>query len=176
MKPISTCSCLAGLVMSIPFAGAALQDQLQPSALTSNGAPAAVTVDHATNGVLLNFRGASLSQVLDQLSESAGFIINNETEVQGTVEMWSKGPVTRDEAVELLNSVLEPKGCTVIRSGRILPIASLSRAKTADLEVITGNNPDTVQKSEAVVTQIIPVRNADASRLVNNLQPLLPAT
>jgi general secretion pathway protein D len=80
------------------------------------------------------------------------------------------------EAVELLNAVLEPRGCTVLRNGRILTIASLDGAKTADLEVITGNNPDAAQKSDAVVTQIIPVRYADASRLVSNLQPLLPAT
>jgi general secretion pathway protein D len=182
MKTIGNYSFLAGLVMSIPFAGAALPDQLQPaassqpSALATNTAAAAITVDHSTNGVLLNFRGASLSQVLDHLSEAVGFIINNQTEVSGTVEIWSKGPVTRDEALELLNSVLKSRGCTVIRNGRILTIANLDGAKTADLEVITGNNPDAVQKSEAVVTQIIPVRYADASRLVNNLQPLLPAT
>ncbi len=84
--------------------------------------------------------------------------------------------MTRDEAVELLNSILKPKGYTVIRNGRILTIATLAGVKTADLEVITGNDPDAVQKSDAVVTQIIPVRYADASRLVNNLQPLLPAT
>ena len=182
MKTISTCSFLAGFVMSISFAGAALPDQLQPTApsqpsvLATNTATAGVSVDHSTNGVLLNFRGASLSQVLDYLSEAAGFIINKETEVRGTVEMWSKGPVTREEAVELLNSILVPRGCTVIRNGRILTIANLDGAKTADLEVITGNNPDAVQKSDAVVTQIIPVRYADASRLVNNLQPLLPAS
>ena len=106
MKTISTYSFLAGLVMSIPFAGAAVQDRLEPAAsfelsvAVTNIATAAITVDHSTNGVLFNFRGASLSQVLDYLSEAAGFIINNETEVRGTVEMWSKGPVTRDEAVE----------------------------------------------------------------------------
>ena len=182
MKTISTYSFLAGLVISLPFAGAAVQDapqpeaSTQPSAVATNVATVVITANNCTNGVRLNFRGASLSQVLDSLSEAAGFIINNETEVRGTVEMWSKGPVPGDEAVELLNSVLQPKGCTAIRKGRILTIASLDRAKTADLEVITGNNPDAVQKSNAVVTQIIPVRYADASRLVNNLQPLLPAS
>ena len=182
MKTISTYSFLAGLVISLPFAGAAVQDapqpeaSTQPSAVATNVVTVVITANNCTNGVRLNFRGASLSQVLDSLSEAAGFIINNETEVRGTVEMWSKGPVTGDEAVELLNSVLQPKGCTAIRKGRILTIASLDRAKTADLEVITGNNPDAVQKSNAVVTQIIPVRYADASRLVNNLQPLLPAS
>jgi type II secretory pathway component GspD/PulD (secretin) len=180
MKTISTYSFLAGLVMSVPLAGAAVQDRLEPAAsfelsvAVTNIATAAITVDHSTNGVLFNFRGASLSQVLDYLSEAAGFIINQETEVRGTVEMWSKGPVTRDEAVELLNSVLAAKGSTVIRNGRVLTISSLDRAKTADLEIITGNDPAAVQKSDAVVTQIIPVRYADASRLVNNLRPLLP--
>ena len=182
MKTISTYSFLAGLVMGIPFAGAAVQDapqpaaSIQPSAVATNVATVVITANNCTNGVRLDFRGASLNQVLESLSEAAGFIINNETEVRGTVEMWSKGPLTGDEAVKLLNSVLESKGCTAIRKGRILTIASLSRARTADLEVITGNNPDAVQKSDAVVTQIIPVRYADASRLVNNLQPLLPAS
>jgi type II secretory pathway component GspD/PulD (secretin) len=168
--------------MSIPLAGAAAEDRLQPAAqfelsvVVSNLATAAITVDHRTNGVLLNFRGAPLSQVLDYLSEEAGFIIIKETEVQGTVEMWSRGPVTRDEAVELLNSVLRSRGSTVIRNGRVLTIASLDRAKTADLDIITGNDPDTVEKSDAVVTQIIPIRYADASKIVNNLQPLLPAS
>lgn len=182
MKTIRTYSFLAGLVMSIPFSCAAAQDAPQPeastepSAVASNVATVVITANNCTNGVRLNFRGASLNQVLDSLCDAAGFIINNETEVHGAVEVSSKGPLTGDEAVELLNSVLEPKGCTAIRKGRILTIASLDRAKTADLEVITGNNPDAVQKSDAVVTQIIPVRYADASRLVNNLQPLLPAS
>src|ERR1035441_4108220 len=107
--------------MSLPCAGAALPDQFQPAApsqpsvLTTKTAAAVITVDHSTNGVHLNFRGASLSQVLDCLSEEAGFIINRETEVRGTVEMWSKGSVTREEVVELLNAVLVPRGCTVIR-------------------------------------------------------------
>ena len=182
MKTIGNYSVLAGLVMSIASAGAALPAQPQPaadsqfSAFATNRATAVISVNHSTNGVLLNFRGAPLSLVLDYLSEEAGFIINNVTEVQGTVEMWSKGPVTRDEAVELLNSVLKPRGCTVLRNRRILTIATLAGVKTADVEVIAGNDPEAVQKSDAVVTQIIPVRYADASRLVNNLQLLLPAT
>jgi len=182
MKTITAYSFVAGLVMSVPLAGSAVQDRLEPAAsfelsvAVTNIATSAITIGHSTNGVLLNFRGASLSQVLDYLSEAAGFIINQETEVRGTVEMWSKGPVTRDEAVELLNSVLAAKGSTVIRNGRVLTISSLDRAKTADLEIITGNDPAAVQKSDAVRTQIIPIRNADANQIVNNLRPLLPAS
>jgi type II secretory pathway component GspD/PulD (secretin) len=166
--------------MSISCAGAAVQEEIQPpdpaqaQAITTTAVTAPVTIAQSTNGVRLDFRGASLSQVLDALSDSAGFVIVNQSQVSGTVELWSKGSVTRDEAVELLNSALQAKGYTVIRNGRILTIANLDRAKTADLDVVTGSDPEVVKKSGTLVTQIIPVRYADASRLVNNLRPLLP--
>lgn len=70
MKTISAYTFLAGLVMSILSAGAAVQDRIEPEALfqlsvvMTNIATSAITVDHSTNGVLLNFHGAPLSQVL----------------------------------------------------------------------------------------------------------------
>ena len=135
-----------------------------------------VTVENGTNGLRLNFRGAPLSLVLDYLSDAAGFIINKETDVRGTVEVWSKQPLTKDEAVEVLNSVLKKNGCAVIRNGRILTIVAQDTAKTKDLEILQGNNPDDVEKSDEVVTQIIPVRYANVSQLVPNLELLLPST
>ena len=129
-----------------------------------------------TNGLRMNFRGAPLNLVLEYLSDAAGFIINKETEVKGTVEVWSKDPVSKEEAVDLLNSQLKKNGYAVIRSGRILTIVSLENAKTSDLDVISGNKWEDVTKSDEVVTQIIPVRYASASQLMNNLQVLLPVS
>jgi type II secretory pathway component GspD/PulD (secretin) len=125
------------------------------------------------NGLRLNFRAARLDQVLDYLSDAAGFVINKETDVKGTVDVWSKDAVGKDEAVELLNKILKKNGYAVIRNGRILTIISRDEAKTADLEVVTGSDPNTVQKSDEMVTQIIPVRYASVSQLMANLQPLL---
>jgi hypothetical protein len=140
--------------------------------------PAAPTivVETGTNGMRLNFHGAPLSLVLDYLSDAAGFIINKETDVRGTVEVWSKEPLTKDEAVEVLNSVLKKNGCAVIRNGRILTIVAQDTAKTKDLPVISGNDPDEVEKGDEVVTQIIPVKYASVSQLVPNLELLLPTT
>jgi type II secretory pathway component GspD/PulD (secretin) len=132
------------------------------------------TAANGTNGLHMNFRGARLDLVLDYLSDAAGFIINKETDVKGTVDVWSKDALGKDEAVEVLNKVLKKNGYAVIRNGRILTIISRDEAKTADLEVETGNDPNSVQKSDEVVTQIISVRYANASQLVANLQPLLP--
>lgn len=70
----------------------------------------------------LNFRGVPLEMVLNYMSEAAGFIIVLETEAKGKVDVWSNQPVTRDEAVALLNSVLRKNGYAAIRNDRTLTI------------------------------------------------------
>ena len=129
-----------------------------------------------SNTLQLNFRSAPLRLVLDYLSEAGGYVIDQQGDVRGTLDVWSKDPVTKEEAVQLLNAALKRNGYGAVRSGRILTIVPLDNIKTADLEVVTGNNPDTVEKSDDVVTQIVPVRYATASQLVNNLQPLVPSS
>jgi general secretion pathway protein D len=136
----------------------------------------AIAGKNLTNGLCLNFHGVPVSLVLDYLSEAGGFVINQETEAHDPVDVWSNGPVTKDEAVDLLNAGLKRQGCALIRRGRILTVVELDRAKTSDLEIVTGNDPNAVAKSDEMVTQIIPVRYASVSQLVNNLQPLLPAS
>jgi general secretion pathway protein D len=142
-------------------------------------APAATTAsanDNGAGGLHLNFRNAPLNLVLDYLSDAAGFIINKETEVHGTVDVYAKDAVTKDEAVRILNSQLKKNGYALVRDGRILTIISLDVAKTAQTPIEVGNNPNEIQASDEVVTRIIPVRYANASQLVNNLQILLPTT
>ena len=122
----------------------------------------------------MNFRSAPLDQVLDYLSSAAGFIIHKAANPSGTFDFWSKDFLTKEEALDLINSVMKRSGFALIASGRILTVVSLDAVKTADLEVVAGNNPDGVNKSDEVITQIVPVRYVNAAQLVNNLQPLLP--
>ena len=130
----------------------------------------------SSNAIVLNFRGAPIGQVLDYLAEAAGFVINRDTDLKGNVDMWSKTPVSRDEAYQLLNSALKRDGYAVTRNGRTLNIISLESAKSADLEVFTNNDPQSVAKSDAMITQIIPVRYANAGQIIKNLETLLPTS
>ena len=134
-----------------------------------------VVVENGTNGLRLNFHNAPLNLVLDYLSDAAGFVINKETDVRGTLDVQGKD-LTKDEAVEVLNSALKKNGYAVVRNGRILTIVAQDTAKTRDLDIINGNNPDDVEKGSEVVTQIIPVRYASVTQLVPNLELLLPTT
>jgi general secretion pathway protein D len=150
-----------------------------PAATAAAPAPTAVPVANATtmpatgpvatNGLRLNFRGAPLDSVLDYLSDAAGFIIVLDTQVHGSVDLWSDQPVTRDEAVDLLNSVLNKNGYAAIRDGRKLTIVDKNDAKTRNIPVKTGNDPDAIPDNDEIVTQIIPIRFVEARQLASDL-------
>ena len=155
----------------------ALDLQSMDPALLSTLEPALLAFeegDEDTANIRLNFRGASLDSVLDYLSMAAGFIIVRQANVEGRVDAWSHQPLTRAEAVELLSTVLYDKGFAVIQNGRILKIVSRGDAKIDDLDVRVGSDPSTIPRSDRIVHQIIPVRNANAIQLVRNIQELLP--
>jgi type II secretory pathway component GspD/PulD (secretin) len=134
--------------------------------------PPAKTVD-GDKELHLNFRGAPIEMVLSYLSDAAGFIIELNTPVHGKVDVWSAQPVSKEEAVDILNSVLNKNGYAAIRNGRRLTIVSKSDALHADIPVRLGNDPASVPKNDEIVTQIIPIRFVEAQQLVRDLSPLL---
>lgn len=140
--------------------------------------PAAEPLRDGEKGLRLNFRGAPLEQVLNYMSDAAGFIINvlPNTDIKGKVDVWTNQPLDKEEAVQLLNTILHQNGLAAIRTGRTLSIISRDTAKTnkdVPVRVLKGE-PDKIPRSDEMVTQIIPVKYVNAAALVQNLQPLLP--
>ncbi|HEX5222598.1 MAG TPA: secretin N-terminal domain-containing protein [Verrucomicrobiae bacterium] len=134
----------------------------------------ATDVAAGTNGGLrLNFRGVALEQVLNYLSDAAGFIIVLDAQPRGKVDVWSNTPLSKDEAVDLLNSVLNKNGLASIRNGRTLTIVNKDEAKTRNIPVRQGSNPDGIPSNDEIVTQIIPVRFVEVTQLIKDLQPLV---
>jgi hypothetical protein len=127
---------------------------------------------NGTGDLYLNFRGAPIDEVLNYLSDAAGFIIELDTRVSGTVDVFSAQPVSKDEAVQLLNSVLNKNGYAAVRSGRTLRIMSHEDAMHSDIRVVVSNEPDTIPKTDEIVTQIIPIRYVQARQLITDLSPL----
>ncbi|MEI8291500.1 MAG: secretin N-terminal domain-containing protein, partial [Verrucomicrobiota bacterium] len=114
------------------------------------------------------FRNAPLEMVLNYLSDAAGLIIVLDTRVSGNVTI--KGShLTRDEAVDLLNAVLNKNNYAAMRNGRTLTIVDKNDAKTRDIPVKTGNDPEEIPKNAEIVTQIIPIRFVEARQLVSDL-------
>ena len=177
MKTIFTLMLLA-LAAGNSFAADETATATNPPAQTTvvpDGAIASTNgVAAGTNGGLrLNFRGVALEQVLNYLSDAAGFIIVLDAQPRGKVDVWSNTPLTRDEAVDLLNSVLNKNGLASIRNGRTLTIVNKDEAKTKNIPVRQGSNPEGIPSNDEIVTQIIPVRFVEVTQLIKDLQPLV---
>ena len=123
----------------------------------------------------MNFEGVPLQSVLEYMSEAADLIILGETKVEGKVNILSKQPLNREEAVELLIVVLNENGYAAIRRGeRMLKIVGKDKASIEDLPVRSGANPEDIPKNDLMVTQIIPIRFGNAGQLIENITELLP--
>ncbi|MBT3379963.1 MAG: hypothetical protein HN742_02980 [Lentisphaerae bacterium] len=198
LLPLALC---AGALLFASFAPAAdaPPKQAATSATATPAANTAATTDSSapstqpagavapkpgtTNGVSvgpqelirLNFKGAPLGTVLEYLSKTAGFVVIRPAELTGTVDVESHQPLNHTEVVELLNSVLGEKGLVAIKTDRTLRIVPREEAKKYDLPVQSGADPEEIHKAESMITQIIPIRYANAPKLLENLQPLVPS-
>ncbi|HEY5041338.1 MAG TPA: von Willebrand factor type A domain-containing protein [Verrucomicrobiae bacterium] len=102
----------------------------------------------STNDITLNFQNAPLSAVLNYVSEEAGFIVVQDTPVHGNVSITSKHPVTKAEAVDLLNSALNQNGYAAIQDGRTLTIVNKNEAKTSDISIPKATQPAPIPQPE----------------------------
>lgn len=142
---------------------------ITPPATSDNG----ITPSQVTH-IRMNFENAPLNAILEHLSKSAGFVVIKEADVQGTVSIIAQQPVTVDEAVLLLNTMLKQRGVTALRNDRVLTIVALTDAKKRYIPVHAGNDPDLIARTDDVITQVIPLRYTEAAKLKDDLAPLLP--
>jgi general secretion pathway protein D len=126
-----------------------------------------------TTQASLNFKDAPIDAVLDYLSEAAGYVIVREVPIDGRATVMSKRPVNPQEAIALLRTVLSSNGCTVVQNGRELRIVSREKAKKADLPVHYGADPEAIEGTDELITQVIPITNMDAVKLRADLTPLI---
>jgi len=132
------------------------------------------SVPNEPANITLNFENESIKAVLSYLSESAGFSIVYDANVSGEVSVVSLQPQTRTQVVELLNTVLYKKGYAAVREDDTLVIYDVNDVKYKNIPVVSDNNPENIPMSDKVVTQIIPVRYANAQELTSILEGLLP--
>jgi type II secretory pathway component GspD/PulD (secretin) len=151
---------------------------LSSTGAAPNSPPAAMPPASATGeaGLRFNFRGAPLETVLNYMSEAAGFIIDEETPVKGTVTVYSAQPVSKDEAVQMLNVELNKNGYSASVQGRTLIVSSKDDAKKRNIPIHTGNDPAEIPMNSEMVMQIIPLRHIDATQASRDLASLLPSS
>ena len=124
--------------------------------------------------IRMNFRDASLDEVLEYLSERAGLIVVRTADIDGRVTVFSRQPIPVSEAISVLNTVLKEKGYAAILLGKTLKIVTFADASKESIPVRTGNDPNKIPRTDEMVTQVLALRHAEAEKLAEDLQPLLP--
>lgn len=128
-------------------------------------------------GMRLNFRGVPLEMVLNYFSEAAGFIIVPKVgDIRGRVDVWSEDPLTKDEAVAVLNNVLARNGYAAFRSGRTLNIINKDEMSRQNVPTKSGDDPEKIPATENMVTHILPIKFISAEQVIKNLDTLLPTS
>jgi general secretion pathway protein D len=137
-------------------------------------APASSPASFSTNGITFNFRNAALSDVLTYMSDAAGFTILLQTPVNARVTVISTHPMSKEKAVDVLNSVLNQNNLAAVEGDDdTLTIMTKDAAKTGNIPVKIGNVSANIPKNDAIVTQIIPIRFVDAQQLVVDISPFV---
>lgn len=169
---------LAGLVLGFTWGAASwAQDDpaaAQPAAAEASAPHAGATPGGGGGDLVMHFRDVPLQDILNYLSEEAALIVVSEVDLNGDrITVFNLQPVTLDQAVAMLNTVLFEKGFTAVRRERLLKVVMLGDAKTQSIPVRFGNDPEEIGETDSLITQVIPIRYADAPGLVENLETLI---
>jgi general secretion pathway protein D len=127
----------------------------------------------ATTQISVRFKDAPIDAVLQYLSQVAGYEVVKEVGIDRRVTVWSDQPISPEEAVSLLNTLLLPDGYTAEVQGRVLKITTREKAKKGSIPVRVGADPDEILLNDDLITQVIPLKSVDAVKLKTDLEPLV---
>jgi len=120
--------------------------------------------------VTLNFKNADIRAFIEFVAGFSGknFLVDNR--VKGKVTIVSPTPISEEHAYEVFLSVLEVNGFAAVSSGSVIKIVPRAESKQKSLPVLKGNSR---QDNDAMVTEVVRLKYADAQQLVALIRPLI---
>lgn len=128
----------------------------------------------ADQRIVMNFKDAQITDVLEYLSKTVGLVIVSNLDIQGRITVISKQPIDVDRAISLINTIIKEQGFAAVRMDQTLKVVELAQAKLMSIPVKTGSDPEKVIPGDDIVTHIVPIRYIDAVKLREGLLPLVP--
>jgi general secretion pathway protein D len=157
---------LAAAAMLLPAADA----QVRPPA----GTPAPARSLAAARGPVLSFLEADLFIVLEDYGEKTGRTVLRDPKLpKATITLRSQGDLTLEEYLEAIEAVLAMNGVAVLPVGekflRAVPIAT---ARQTGMPIREDLADDGLPESDAMVSQMIPLRNVGIEEIKAVVEPL----
>ncbi len=126
--------------------------------------------DDAAQQVTMDFDGVDIKVFIKFIADITGKNFILDEKVSGKVTVISPRKMSLDEAYQVFLSVLEVNGYGTVRVGGVTKIVKSAEAITKSLET-TMDLP--ALREDRMVTQIIPLKHADANDMRTLLSPLI---
>jgi len=95
---------------SLPELGSRGEEATEPNAM-----PIGVPEPNSPSQLVLNFQDVPMQTILEYLSEKAGVVIVSDGPLDGRITVISRQPVTLNEAIALINTVLKESDLAAVR-------------------------------------------------------------
>ncbi|MBN2033375.1 MAG: type II secretion system secretin GspD [Deltaproteobacteria bacterium] len=153
------------LFLLFPALGIGQEDSKRREEGSSSSKPAYVT---------MNFKDVDLQVFIKFISELSGKNFLIDPNVKGTVTIVSPQKVTIDEVYQVFLSVLEVNGFTTVEAGQVVKIIPTAAAKTKATDTVLRRRVG--PQEDKIITQLIALKNADATFLGKLLASLVERT
>ncbi len=123
--------------------------------------------------ISLNFEDVDIRTVIKTISDITGINFIIDDEVKGPVTVICPGEIKVGELFEFLESVLDVQGYTAVPTGNHVKIINKKNASGYNLSIHNGADPDNIEISDRIITQMMPLKYADATDAATLIKPLL---
>jgi len=123
--------------------------------------------------ISLDLGQVEIIQVIQLVSETTGINFVWDENITGSISVNSPTKIRMDQLYNFLESLLELKGYTALPSGNMVKIVRRSQAVRDNLQVHISADPNTINQTDRLITQIIPLKYADVTEVEQLIRPRL---
>ncbi len=118
----------------------------------------------------VNFNDSDIQEVIKFIAGATGKTIIIDPKVRGPIKVINSKPLNSKELYELFLASLDIYGFTAVESGNIVRIIANRDAR--NMAIPTEKTVST--KDDLYITQVIPLKNTSAAKILAALRPLVP--
>ncbi len=123
--------------------------------------------------VSVNFDNVDIRAVLKTVGEITGINFIPHESVTGTVTVMSPTPIRLGDIYSFLQSILDVHGYATIETPNAVKVVPKAEAAKNHLQVRIGADPAYIPMTDTVLTQIVPLKYADAAEVSQIIEPIL---
>ena len=153
-----------------------MQTAQEPQGQSSVGqaaTPLLIKPETADQLVSVNFDNVDIRAVLKTIGEITGINFIPHQTVTGTVTVMSPTPIRLGDLYAFLQSILDVYGYAAVETDNAVKIIPKAEAAKNYAQVRIGADPAYMPRNDAIVTQIMPLKYADATEVSQIIQPTL---